>query len=68
MSFEELEAIMRRDYDSPARQIQVTSELETLDVRRFMSFKCVTEEFPGLKQLMYHISAISSECQSGIQV
>ncbi len=46
---------MRREYDSTARQIQVHSELETLDFRRFMASKGITEESSGLKKLVDYI-------------
>ncbi len=55
---------MRREYDSTARQIQVQSELETLDFRRFMASKGITEESSGLKQLVDHINNLFPQCPS----
>ncbi len=63
MSFEHLERIMREEYDSSARQIQVQSELETLALRRCMASKGITEESDGLKRLVYHISVLSPRGQ-----
>ncbi len=56
MSFGQLEAIMRGEYDSSVRQIQVHSEQETLDFLRFMASKDITEESVGLKRLVDRIT------------
>ncbi len=62
MSFEQFEAIMRGEYDSPARQIQVHSELESFDFRRFMASEDITEESVGLKRLVDYINDLSPQC------
>ncbi len=59
--------MMRAEYDSPARQIQVRSELEGLDFHRYMSSSDISDESTGLKQLVDHISNLSNQCPPEFQ-
>ena len=61
-SYDAISDLMRNEYDSDARQLQVQNALENLRLQRFMSEKEIASASEGLTKVVDHIEKLSPEC------
>ncbi len=67
MSYDEVRELMKLEYDSDSRQLQVHSTLENLRLDVFMATRSLTTESEGLTKLVEHIEQLVPQCPSGFR-
>ena len=59
--------LMKREYDSDSRQLQIQSTLECLNLDAFMSVRSLTTHSDGLTKLVEHHELLTPQCPPGFR-
>ena len=62
MDYDQIVMIMRMEFNSNARQVQVQNALENLRPYRFMTKKDINSVSNGLNKIVNHIEKLTSQC------
>ena len=67
MAYGQVLELMKREYDSESRQLQVQCTLECLSLDAFMSVRSLRTYSDGLTKLFEHFELLTPQCPPGFR-